>query len=96
MYFACMGDFNIKPVIKLEMFLFQPLNQIVVNCKINDNILLNLPSFCYSCEEGYKFTHKRDLLYRLSRTKSLPPMDCFNSNVSNHLYFQMLPQQHEA
>ena len=44
MYFACMGDFNIKPVIKLEMFPFQPLNQIVVNRKITDNILLNLPS----------------------------------------------------
>ena len=45
MYFAyCKEDFNIKPVIKLEMFLFQPLNQIVVNRKINDNILLNLPS----------------------------------------------------
>ena len=91
-----MGDFNIKPVINLEMFLFQPLNQILVNCKINDYILLNLPSFCYSCEEGWKFTHKQDLLYRLSRTKSLPPMDWFNSNVSNYLYFQMLPQQHKA
>ena len=44
MYFPCMGDFNIKPVIKLEMFLFQPLNRIVVNRKITDNILLNLPS----------------------------------------------------
>ena len=45
MYFTCIGDFKTKPVIKLEMFLFQPLNQIVVNCKINDNILLKLPSF---------------------------------------------------
>ena len=52
MYFACKEDFNIKPVIKLEMFLFQPLNQIVVNRKINDNILLNLPSLWYSSEEG--------------------------------------------
>ena len=40
-----MGDFNIKPVMKLELFLFQPLNQTVVNRKINDDILLNLPSF---------------------------------------------------
>ena len=45
MYFTCMGDLKIKPVIKLKIFLFQPLNQIVVNHKINDNIPLNLPSF---------------------------------------------------
>ena len=45
MYFTCMRDLKIKPVIKLKIFLFQPLNQIVVNHKINDNIPLNLPSF---------------------------------------------------
>ena len=55
MYFTCMGDLKIKPVIKLKMFLFQPLNQIVVDHKMNDNILLNLPSFSYSCEEGWKY-----------------------------------------
>ena len=43
-----------------------------------------------------KFTHRQDLFHRLNRTKGLPPMDWFNSNVSNHLYFQMSPQQHNG
>ena len=58
-----MEYFKIKPVIKLEMFLFQPPN----------------------------FTHKQDLCYQLSRTKSLQPMDWFNSKASYHVYFPSVP-----